>query len=121
MGAVVTFDEGDYEGIASPLLLRAWLGPVPEVLPEGCSMPGGNRRFQGAGLLIALEGAGLYIEHNEHTYLRRTIPADTIAWLLTGAPAKSPAKPVDLPEGCEMNGITRRYSVHWVMTGELPS
>ena len=96
MLAVVTFDEGDHEGIASPLLLRAWLGPVPAVLPEGCEMQGNVRRYNASDdLCISFGDRGMVASGNTGKQQPRNINSGVLS----------------------LNPV----SLHWVMTGKLPS
>lgn len=69
----------------SPHLLRAWLGPVPVVLPEGCSVDPVSkvRQWQDRGQVFLMEAgaAGLRIATVEDSAI---IPDATLHWLRTG-------------------------------------
>lgn len=69
---------------ASPLLLRAWLGPVPVVLPDGCgvNIGTGAREYLEDHLLLTDMGEdGLMIEKG---CIRHFIAPATLQWLRTG-------------------------------------
>jgi hypothetical protein len=78
-------DDGD-DGVynLSPHLLRAWLGPVPVVLPEGCgvNVSTGAREYLEDHLLLTDMGEdGLMIEKG---CIRHFVPPATLHWLRTG-------------------------------------
>jgi hypothetical protein len=76
-------DDGVYN--LSPHLLRAWLGPVPVVLPDGCGIntdTGAREHLQDHLLLTDLGKNGLMIESNG-TQVHYVNPA-ALHWLRTG-------------------------------------
>lgn len=76
----VRIDDGESPiETATPLLLRAWLGPVPVVLPEGCEVVDGQRRWREAGNFIFFHDNGA--QQIQLGSLGVVLPAETLAWL----------------------------------------
>lgn len=78
-------DDGEHPvEAASPLLLRAWLGPVPVVLPEGCSVEGGVRLFRADPYVAAVwMTEGYYSISEKGRHVMRLTP-EALHWLRTG-------------------------------------
>jgi hypothetical protein len=65
-----------------PHLLRAWLGPVPVVLPEGCRVDGDERCFVDDGAIVSWVAGGLLIEAGRP--VRVGVGPKVLHWLRTG-------------------------------------
>lgn len=71
-------DAGEVFSISAHLL-RAWLGPVPVVLPDGCSVDDGTRIWGDGDASVAFTGTGGL--HIRWCGAGVVISAETLAWL----------------------------------------